>query len=181
MVRIPIRGLAFALAVALVVSSCSGKEEKAEGTADRDWRITLVRDGATYKLPVTVMSVFLAEDESYPEKFKIEGDGLQFVGEFPAGVHVGYGVNWSVLIDRPVDIQETYNFWGTDEPSYLTFPDLPRYRVLGGTFTVAKTGGTTAGVDGDLSIHGKIVLKVNTPLGEETLEGTFVIHGVTWG
>lgn len=164
-----------------VLPACSKEEKKAPEPVSRDWAVTLQRDGTGYKLPVKLMNVFLVEDESYPEKFRIEGEGLQLVGEIPVEVHIGYGVNWSVLIDRPVEIRGSYNFWGAEEPSYIQLPDLPRYEVIGGTLNVEKTSGTSAGVDGDLAIHGTITLKVKTALGEETLQGTFFIHGVTWG
>ena len=63
----------------------------------------------------------------------------------------------------------------------IQIPDLPRYKVLGGTLNVEKTSGTRPGIDGDLAIHGTITLVVETALGEELLRGTFFIHGVTWG
>lgn len=178
-----LRWLGAALSLALAVSTSCSKENggASSESSGSEWAITLERDGASYNLPVKLLNVFLVDDESYPETFKIEGQDVLLVGEFQSDVHVGYGVDWSVLVGRTVEIRESYEFWDGVVSSHVIFPGLSAYRVLGGSFEVEKVTGAYAGVDGDLALHGLITLKVETALGEETLVGTFVIHGVTWG
>lgn len=169
------------LLAAVLIASCSSGDQGGQPKSGRNWGLALDVDGAEYTVPSELMNVYLVEDENYPETFLIEGENLLLVGEFPLEVHVGYEEEWARLFGKPVTIRSSYDFRDGVRESYIRLPERTRYRVLDGSFAAGKLTGTYAGLEGDLTLHGTITLRVETPSGEKTLTGTFAFHCVSWG
>ena len=53
--------------------------------------------------------------------------------------------------------------------------------VLGGLFLAEKVSGKYSGLEGDMTLPGRIRIRVLTVDGEKTISGTFAVHCVTWG
>ena len=164
---------------ALTIPACGGGENKA--AAPDEWRMVLNHKLETLTIPLDAMNVFLVEDESYPEYFAIEGERTALVGQFPAGLGVGYGEDWKALFGKTIVISPHGGDPADPQDSFVEMPDGVRARVSGGTIVFEKLTGKTAGVDGDLTLSGRVMLIVQTAAGVENLTGTIAVHCVTWG
>ena len=169
------------LCAALLPSAgCSGGESGGRSAAVPPWELTLIVDGQTVTLPLSVMNVYLVEDHRYPETYQIEGDGVMLAGEFPLDVYVDYDEAWEKLLGKSIAIKPKGGDYGATE-SMLTLPGYGRLKVVGGSFTSDKYSGKYAGMEGDLTLSGKITIRVQTDAGEKEYSGTFAVQCVSWG
>jgi hypothetical protein len=163
------------------LTACS-KDDSGEVNRDPSkWKIVLQVDGKEVSLPLKVMDVYLVDDENYPESYYIKGDGVSLLGEFPDGIHVGYGEKWDALFDEMILISQQGGDPYNTRASQISLPGQPGLKVTDGYFIVSKLTGKYAGSKGDLTLHGTISLTVETSSGEKTYEGTFAVHCVSWG
>jgi hypothetical protein len=172
-----------ALAI-LIPAGCSDGDpgEGPSESAKASWALTLKMDGADVRLPLERFYVYLVEDEkTYPEIFEFEGPGVALAGEFPKEIHVGYGEDWSKLFGKTVTLLPRGGDPRDPKECHITVPNSPAMKVLGGSFVAEKLTGKAAGLKGDRTLHGRITLRLSTPLGEKTVEGTFAVQAVTLG
>ena len=90
------------LAVGLLVTASCAKRSGARGgkatAANFEQKLVLDVDGKSVEIPLEKMDVNLVKRGNAPENFEIHGTGVVLVGNFPPGVRVDYGENWSVLV-----------------------------------------------------------------------------------
>jgi len=173
---------AFCLAIAsLWVLASLGCSSGGGGTSSSHeaWTLTLTRDGVEHTLDTEIMNIFLTEDESYPEIFDMRGTAFRLVGELPASV--GYEENFEALFAKAVKIDAEGGDPREAGMSFLQLPGESKWRVVGGTWVPEKRSGKMEGLDGDITLTGRIMLQVETGAGVETLTGILSIHVVTWG
>ena len=169
------------LVLTLLISACSSTDSGKPNRDPSQWKITLDVDGSDVSIPLKVMDVYLVEDKSYPEIYYIKGKGVHLLGEFPDGVHVGYGEKWDVLFDEMILISEQGDDPYNPRASEISLPGQPKLAVKDGYIVFSKLTGKYAGSSGDLTLHGTISLTVETSSGEKTFEGTISVHCVSWG
>lgn len=168
------------LAWAAGLAAC-GEGDSEDGFSEKtraSWVLSLKVDGTDIKLPLEVLEVYLVEDEKRPEIFVLRGPSAALVGEFPAGLHVGYEGKWERLFGKPVTILPRGGDPRDPRDSQITLPGKPSFRVSGGSFIAEKTTGKYAD---KITIWGRVTLHVHGEAGPVTLEGTFAAHAVTWG
>lgn len=175
------RAAAVMVPLALALAGCSGGGSSEEAASPGDWALVLKPDGGEVTIALEIMNVFLVEDESYPEVYEIVGEGATLVGTFPENLHVGYEEAWERLFGTAVLIEPT---GGDPRETRFSFVELApgvKSRVTGGTIVFERISGKMEGVEGDKTLHGRVMLKVDTGLGEETVTGTIAVHVVAWG
>lgn len=155
----------------------SGVSAQAVERARPGWRLQLDGDGAV-QLPVERMDIYVIEDEDYPERFEIHGDGLTLVGTLSAAV--GYQERFEELIGRPIAITPSGGDPRETRYSVLRL-DGRTLAVRSGTFTVERVTGRWAGLEGDRTLWGRVELRVADPSGERVVTGKLAVHAVTWG
>lgn len=170
--------LGIAITLAAFVSGCGSVSLS---SSPPSWELKLDMDGKQVTMPLEIMNVYLVEDHQYPEIFEIEGDGVVLVGQFPLDIHVDYEENWKLLIGKEIKISASGGDPRNERNSSIKPPEQKAMKVLGGTFVCEKFSGQYAGRDGDMTLSGKITLRVSTPSGEKTYSGTFAVHCVSWG
>ena len=181
MVRVT--GLLTFMFAAVVGFSAGCADENGSGLfSPPQWKMVLHFEGAELEFPLEVMNVFLVEDHAYPETYEMIGPDVTLVGEFPLDVHVDYGEDWKKLIGVTVTISPSYDLGREIKQSTITLANGTTLKVVDGTFTPKEFTGKYAGSEGDMTLTGVITVTVQTPAsGEQTLEGTFSVHAVSWG
>lgn len=186
-----IRSAVFATLVAATLAGCGmeGGNDAAQAAHDREkskaeWKLVVEWAGSEHEMPVERMDIYVNDDddddEPYNEIYEMVGDQMTLVGEFPAGLEVGYGEEFGKLIGRTVTISPSGGDPREPRSSFVTLSGT-RVPVLGGTFTVEKTGGKWSGHDGNKTLWGTIELRIPSADGETTIRGRFASHAVTWG
>ncbi|HSG30243.1 MAG TPA: hypothetical protein VLB82_01730 [Thermodesulfobacteriota bacterium] len=165
----------------LLFSACSSGDSGKPNRDPSQWKITLDIDGEEVILPLKVMDVYLVEDENYPESYYIKGNGVSLLGNFPDGVHVGYGEKWDKLFDEIIQISEEGVDPYNTRASQISLPGNPDLLITDGYIVFSKLTGKYSGSSGDLTIHGTISLTVDSSGGEQTYEGTISVQCVSWG
>ena len=150
---------------------------EARATAEASWKLEIEGTGA---LVLERMDIYLVEDESEPETFKLYGDDVTLVGEFPRGVHVGYEENLERLIGKAVELVTEGGNPRTPAEGYVVI-DGRQVPVVGGTLRVEKVTGTWDGNDGDRTLWGTAELTLEDNGSRRTVRGTFAVHAVSWG
>jgi hypothetical protein len=150
---------------------------EARASAEASWKLEIEGTGP---LVLERMDIYLAEDDRAPEVFKLYGDGVTLVGEFPPGVHVGYEENLERLIGQTVELlAEGGDPQAPAEGSVRI--DGGQVPVVGGTLRVEKVTGTWDGNDGDKTLWGTADLTLEKDGNRRTVHGTFAVHAVSWG
>ena len=170
------------MAGAMLSTSCGMADTEATAAAANakareTWKLTL--DGAE-PLALERMDIYLVEDDSDPEVFKLYGDEVTLVGAFPTSLHVGYEDEMSRLIGKSIQLDAEGGDPSEPESSYVTV-DGARLSVVGGSLTFEKLTGKWDGDDGDKTLWGTVELEVEGDDGTRTLRGKFAVHAVTWG
>ncbi len=173
--------LLFTTIITLLFSACSSSDSGKPNRDPSQWKITLDVDGEKLILPLKVMDVYLVEDESYPEIYYVKGKGVHLLGEFPDGIHVGYGEKWDVLFDEMILISEQGNDPYNSRTSEISLPRQTGLTVTDGYIVFSKLTGKYSGSSGDLTLHETISLTVDSSSGEKTYEGTISVQCVSWG
>lgn len=171
------------VSVMLVASlaSCGGGSGDGGSAAPGDWKLVLAHGGGSVVVPVEMMNVWLVEDESYPERFNIEGEGVALGGSFPEGLHVGYEENWNAIIGKTLIMTGENGDPYEPGEAFVELAPGVRSRVMGGTIIFEKLTGKMEGSEGDKTLTGRIMLVVQTDAGTENVMGTISVHCVTWG
>jgi hypothetical protein len=171
---------------ALLTASCGGSSEenmaKEVAASKATWLLTVNVDGAEVKLPLGVMNVLLFKNEEdakqIPSTFEIVGGGVHLLGEIPAESDVGYGEKWENLVGKTLTVKPSGEFHREPVESTLTLPGKAAMKVLSGSLAPGSVKGKWSGSNGDKTISGRITLLLQDG---RTVEGTFAVHGVTWG
>ena len=66
------------------------------------------------------MDIYLVEDDSDPEVFKLYGDEVTLVGDFPTSLHVGYEEDFSRLIGKTIELDAEGGDPSEPESAYVT-------------------------------------------------------------
>jgi len=183
---------AILLVLSLLLPGCSKKtasnnltEPGAKPTDEQSsptWQLKLLVNNEEISLPLKTMNVFLTDGESeYPETFEMAGNGVFLLGKFPQGVSVGYDEDWDVLIGKTINILPSGTDTGFEQESVITFPGTQQLKVESGILIPELVSGKQAGIEGDMTLSGKITLDVQTEDGLQTYSGTFAVQCVTWG
>lgn len=167
---------------ALAAAGCaagdtSATAAEARARAQETWKLAL--DGAE-PLVLERMDIYLVEDDSDPEIFKLYGDQVTLVGEFPASLHVGYEEELSRLVGQTIELDAEGGDPREPAEAYVTIEGR-RVPVVGGTLKVDKVTGKWDGSDGDKTLWGTVELVLDDDEGERTIRGTFAVHAVSWG
>lgn len=170
----------------LLLAACGeGSEEDAakdRAAAAARWALVFTLDGAEVKLPLKIMNVLLYKDEDYASKnptvFHIEGEGVDLFGEIPPANDVGYGEKWEKLKGATLTVKPSGEFHRDLVESKITLPGKPEVKVLSGTLTPESFSGKWSGQNGDKTVTGRFSILL---ADGRRLEGTFSVHGVTWG
>ena len=175
------------LALGLLCAAGCGMSDEAAAAKDREsskatWALVLKVGGADVRIPLKAMNVLLFKDEEYakqnPSVFQIEGDGVNLIGEIAAADNVDYGEHWERLLNKTLTIKASGEFHRDSVDSKIALPGASEVAVTSGTMFVEKFSGKWSGSEGDKTLLGKISLHLSDG---RTLEGTFVVHAVTWG
>ena len=150
---------------------------EARASAEASWKLEL--EGAS-ALVLERMDIYLVDDEREPEVFRLYGDGVTLVGEFPRGVHVGYEENLERLIGQTVALHAEGGNPQAPAEGYVRI-DGGQVPVVGGSLTVEKVTGTWDGNDGDKTVWGTAELTLEQNGSRRTIRGTFAVHAVSWG
>lgn len=179
--RVCATALAAALSGAALSGTACGPGQatavEARAKAEASWKLEIEGAGA---LALDRMDIYLVEDESEPEVFKLYGDDVTLVGEFPRGVHVGYEENLERLIGETLELVTEGGDPREPAEGYVTI-DGRRVPVVGGTLEVVKVTGTWDGDDGDKTLWGNAELALEENGSRRTIRGTFAVHAVSWG
>jgi hypothetical protein len=170
----------------LLLASCGGSSEenaaKDVAASKPTWLLTMTVDGAEVKLPLEVLNVLLFKDEEdakeIPSVFEIVGSGVHLIGEIPAANNVGYVEKWENLIGKTLTVKPSGEFHRDPVESTLTLPGKAALKVLSGSLVPDAVKGKWSGSNGNKTISGRITLLLQDG---KTVEGTFAVHGVTWG
>ncbi len=139
-------------------------------------------DGRTVELKLEKMDIYLVDPDAeseYPESFEIIGPEVILCGKFPMTTRVGYGEKYGVLSGKSIAITRENVDAREPKRSSLIVPGLGQALVEdGSSFVVNKIG---KGVDAKTPLRGTVTLKLKTPGGERTVNGTFKVRGTTWG
>ncbi len=168
-------------ALVAMVASCGGGGGGGGAAPTDGWKLVLAYAGGSVVVPLEVMNVWLVEDEFAPERFNITGEGVALGGSFPAGLRVGYQENWNALLGKTLVVTAESGDPNEQGDAFIELSPGERSRVSGGTITFEKLSGKTGGVDGDMTLTGRVMLVVSTSTGIQNLMGTISVHCVTWG
>ena len=163
------------IATTLMHSGC----KEAEATARPSRVLSIEAPGVSVRAPLKVMNVYLFDVSGMREVYEIFGEGVGLFGKLPA--NVGYGEAWERLIGKTIRVDRA---GGMDDhrDSFITLSGGDIAEVLEGGMLVERVSGSTSGQDGDMTLSGKIRLRIRTLVdGDLTVEGTFAVHCVTWG
>ena len=174
---IALTGAFLGAALSMACGSPQPTAAEARERAQASWKLEI--DG-TDALVLEQMDIYLVEDESEPEVFKLYGDGVTLVGEFPSGLHVGYEEMLDRLIGRSVSLVIEGGDPREPAEGYVTIGGR-QVPVVGGTLTVNKVTGTWDGNDGDKTLWGTAELTLEEDGVQRTIRGTFAVHAVSWG
>ena len=135
-----------AMAFALLSASCGMADTEATAAAARakaqeNWKLTIEN---AEPLALERLDIYLVEDDGDAEVFKLYGDDVTLVGEFPLSLHVGYEEDFSRLVGKtialdaeggdPSDPESAFvTLWGTVE---LQVEGDEGARTLRGKFAV---------------------------------------------
>lgn len=150
---------------------------EARAKAQATWKLSI--EGAE-PLALEQMDIYLVEDDSDPEMFKLYGDEATLVGVLPTSQHVGYDEDFDQLIGKTIALEASGGDPREPEDAYITI-DGRRVSVVGGTLRIDKVTGSWSGADGDKTLWGTVELQVEEDEGERTIRGTFAVHAVSWG
>jgi hypothetical protein len=167
-------------ATALSSVGCGSTEAtaaEARARAEATWKLEIQ---GTDPLALERMDIYLVEDESEPEIFKLYGDEVTLVGEFPEDLHVGYGEALDRLIGRRIELSAEGGDPREPSDAYVTI-DGRQLPVKGGTLEVNRVTGSWNGADGDKTLWGTVELSVEDGGVPRTIRGTFAVHAVSWG
>ena len=165
------------LGLCIFMLACT-KEDLTEVAKKGD--VTLKIDGKDVTIPVEVMDIYLVDNhpDKYPETFHLHGESFAVAGSFPLDLRVGYGEDFTQMLERSVSIQETYNPDGHEDiDSYVDLPGGSSHYITGGTITVNKVLGPNPNGAGSV-LEGKISLDLES---KGTVDGTFRFLAKTWG
>jgi hypothetical protein len=167
---------------ALLSASCGMADTEATAAAARakaqeTWKLSL--DGAE-PLGLERMDVYLVEDDDEPEIFKLYGDEVTLVGEFPLSLHVGYEEDFDQLLGKTITLDAEGGDPAEPESAFVTV-DGTRLSVVGGSLKFDKLTGKWDGSEGDKTLWGTVELQVDGDDGQRTLRGSVAVHVVTWG
>jgi hypothetical protein len=169
--------IATAFVTACGMADTEATAEAARAKAQETWKLTL--DGAE---PLTLerMDIFLVEGDTEAEVFKLYGDDVTLVGEFPTSLHVGYEEEFGRLFGKTIELGTEGG--DPDEPAsaFVTI-DGEKLSVVGGSLKAERVTGKWDGSDGDKTLWGTVEIVVEGDDGERTLRGTFAVNIVTWG
>lgn len=171
-----------ATVAALAAAGCAADDTaataaEARARAQETWQLAL--DGAE-PLALERMDIYLVEDDSDPELFKLYGDDATLVGVLPAGQHVGYEEDFDQLVGKTIALDAAGGDPRDPEDAYVTI-DGRRLPVVGGTLRVEKVTGSWSGSEGDKTLWGTVELQVEEDEGERSIRGTFAVNAVSWG
>ena len=166
----------------LSASSCGLADTEATAAAARakaqeNWKLTIEN---AEPLALERLDIFLVEDDSDAEVFKLYGDDVTLVGEFPLSLHVGYEEDFSRLVGKTIALDAEGGDPSDPESAFVTLGGT-RLPVTGGSLTVEKVTGKWDGSEGDKTLWGTVELQVEGDDGARTLRGKFAVHAVTWG
>jgi hypothetical protein len=150
---------------------------EARAKAQETWNMVI--EGAD-PLALERMDIYLVEDDTDPEMFKLYGDEATLVGVLRPEQHVGYEEDFDQLIGKPVTLDAAGGDPRESEDAYVTIQGR-RVPVLGGTLRVDKVTGSWSGSEGDKTLWGTVELRVEDGENERTIRGTFAVHAVGWG
>jgi hypothetical protein len=148
---------------------------------DRPDMLALEIDGKTVELKLEKMDIYLvdpAHQAEFPESFEIVGPDVILCGEFPKSTRVGHEAKYDVLRGTNVAITKANADVREPKRSSLTLPESGPTTVEGGSLVVDQIG---QGDDARTPLSGKVQLRLKTPSGERTVNGTFKVKGTTWG
>jgi hypothetical protein len=170
------------VATALLSTSCGMADTEATAAAARakaqeTWKLSL--DGAE-PLALERMDIYVVEDDSDPEIFKLYGDEVTLVGEFPLSLHVGYEEDFERLLGTTITLDAEGGDPADPESAFVTV-DGTRLSVVGGSLKFEKLTGKWDGSEGDKTLWGTVELQVGGDDGQRTLRGSVAVHVVTWG
>jgi hypothetical protein len=178
----PIRNKWFLALIVLGLAACA--KPAAEKPVDKSkWKLTLEIEGKRIELPLEVMYVHLTDDDAYPESFEMKGASVNLVGEFPLALRVGYGEEWANILNKEIKIKNRVrsDYYWIEGPSTITLPGAPQRYISSGSLTVRKVTGKMAGLEGDMTLHGDIILNISVADEIMQVKGTFAVHGVSLG
>lgn len=176
----PRRARALGVLALVVLVGCGGGGGE-QAAAPEAWKMVLNHNSSSVVIPLNAIDVYLADDESYPEYFSIESDGVVIGGTLPQGVHVGYNEDWQQLFGKAIVVSPQGGDPSDPRDAYIELAEGVRSKVMGGTIVFEKISGKTGGKDGDLTLSGRVMLVVQTGAALENVMGTIAVHCVTWG
>lgn len=161
----------------ILADGCGKPSAPSGGTVSAEGKLALIMEGKEVTCPLEVMDVFLVEDEgAYPETFYLKGTGVELAGSFPKDCHVGYGEEWSRILNKTITVEKKANPGGEGEiKSHITVSGSV-LEIEDGSLTVEKIAGRAPNGAGTV-LEGKITLSVKG----KTIEGTFRVLAKTWG
>ncbi len=161
----------------LSAAGCGG----VASSAPPPWILKLDVDGTEVEFKLEVLNLFLYDDETTVEDFEVVGEGVTLVGELPS-VRVGYGAEWKKVIGHAMELRPQGGDPHEPKLGALRLPGSERVlEVIGGELRPERLTGKYAGRDGDLTLSGRVRLRVRDVIDEREIEGTFAVHVVTWG
>lgn len=166
-----------------LAAACGGSDERAgePEAGPEGWQLELEVDGERVALPLARLDVYLVEDDEYPERYELHGEGVTLAGTFPLTLHVGYEEAFERLVGRRVPVEPASADPTAPKRSELVLPDGRAFSVTGGWLEVERISPGTTGRAGDLGAHGQLELRVRGDGGELLLRGRFAVHPVAWG
>ena len=111
-----------AMAFALLSASCGMADTEATAAAARakaqeNWKLT-IQDAEP--LALERLDIYLVEDDSDAEVFKLYGDDVTLVGEFPLSLHVGYEEDFSRLVGKTIALDAEGGDPSDPESAFVT-------------------------------------------------------------
>jgi hypothetical protein len=164
----------------LLAAACGGSDQRAgEPVAAPDgWQLVLEVDGERVVLPLARLDIYLVEDDEYPERYELHGEGVTLAGTFPLTLHVGYEEAFERLVGRRVPVEPESADPAAPKRSVLVLPDGRTLAVTGGWLEVERIA---PGTTGDAGAHGRLELRVRGDGGERELRGRFAVQLAAWG
>jgi hypothetical protein len=107
-----------------------------------------------------------------PDSFEFAGPGVLLTGAFPPTFKPNADADWKALVGKPIPIRPKLG----DAESELKLPGEEKpTKLVGGSFTIdgLKTE--------PLRVNGKLTLKLRTPTGEKSADGTFDVGVIRYG
>lgn len=175
---------AFALALSLLsaLAGCgTASGSGGERISPETWKLELQSGGERATLSLDALNVYLTELDDEPERFEIEGPGVFLSGSLPLDARVGYGEDWKALFGRRIELGDEPSLYDEEREPAVELPDGTTARVLGGHLVFEKLSGSMQGSEGDLTLHGRVELELESDTGGATWSGRIAVHCVSWG